>query len=170
MLFCNVCAFVTHSIKKLLTYLLLWTARLWLEWRLHRPQKQAHGVIPLNIWTAGNLMEPDLHIKVAERRARSHTHAQRPWQHGRCEAAPDVLTFLGTFLWLLYTVCGLIQVIHSRDSLALLQVVNHQNSFSIPKYRRHNHVVFVVCRNLTTGGKVGCFHCIPCRFISGSKW
>ena len=63
-------------------------------------------------------MEPDRQHRptVVERGARSHTHAQPPWQHGRCtlvhgrcEGAPNAWTFLGIFLWLPQAVCGLIQ-------------------------------------------------------------
>jgi len=41
------------------------------------PQKHAPGVIPLNSWTVGNLLEPYLQHKVVERGVRSHNHVQQ---------------------------------------------------------------------------------------------
>ena len=55
------------------------------QWHLHHLQKPVHEVIPLNVWTDGNLTEPDLANKVDARGVRSHSQVQWPWQHERRE-------------------------------------------------------------------------------------
>jgi len=85
--------------------------------------------------------------------------------HCHSEVAPNVLTFLGAFLT---APCSL--QTNPVTFLACYKQSIITTPSSIPKYRHHNLVADVVYQNLTTGGEVGCFHCILCHFISGSKW
>jgi len=44
------------------------------QWRLHHLQKPVREVIPLKVWTDGNVTEPDLANKVDARGVQSHSH------------------------------------------------------------------------------------------------
>ena len=119
---------------------------LFIDSHTNRLQKPVHKVISLNVWTDGNLTEPDLANKVDARGVRSHSHVQWPWQNERCELvrchgeeAFPVSTFPGACSWLLYAVYGLAQrntcLWQSRLSLS---IVSQQNTFTVLKYGHHS--------------------------------